>query len=78
MELAIGLNRLLDRPSQQVGLLVRQFCPYRQQGDPHRLRHAHPQLLDMSPGLACAQIGSTVSRPVVVAVAMAWLQRSRW
>ena len=77
MELPLGLPCLLDRPNQQVGYLG-YFGPYRQKCDPLGLGQAQPQLLDLSAGLTTAQIGSTVSRPVVVAVAMAWLQRSRW
>ena len=76
MELPMGLAWLLDRPSQQVGNLGH-LGPYRQKCDSLGLGQAHPQLLDLSAGLTTAQIGSTVSRPVVVALAMAWLQRSR-
>ena len=77
MELPMGLPCVLDRPSQQVGYPGRHLGPYWQQGDPHRLGQAQPQLWDLRAGLAWAQIGSTVSKPVVVAVAIAWLQRSR-
>ena len=76
MELPLGLPCLLDRPNQQVGYLG-YFGPYRHKCDPLGLGQAQPQLLDLSAGLTTAQIGSTVSRPVVVAVAMAWLQRSK-
>ena len=76
MELPMGLACLLDLSSQQLGYLVRSR-PVLTAGGRLGWGHARPQLLDLSAGLTTAQIGSTVSRPVVVAVAIAWLQRSR-